>query len=319
MYADLTEIEKKYHVTNFPLNIALEVTNNCNLNCVMCHNDQLTRKRGYMSMILYKKIVDEIAKENKGTRLWLDFYGEALLAGWKLYYMIDYAKKRGLTNVCINTNGTLMNREYVDMLLDSGVDYISLDCDGYSKEIYERIRVNGDRDVFYSNVEYLLKEKQRRNSKVIVDVKVIEMEENRSEIPLIVKHWRSRGAWTAVRRCADWVLKDDDLKEAVDNHNRIACGHLLGTLAITWDGVVPQCVWDADVSNMIGDVTKESIKTVWERNNRTLVSIHMNHEWDRLNSLCQSCCDWMYIGEQRYDENGDEIRRSYDNNQKIFE
>ena len=127
-----------------------------------------------------------------------------MLVGYKLYYMIDYAKKKGLQNVCINTNGTLMKPEYSDMLLDSGCDYISLDCDGFSKEVYESIRVGGKRDVFYSNVEYLLAEKKRRNSKVIVDVKVIEMEKNRDEVGLIVQYWRERGAWTAVRRLITW-------------------------------------------------------------------------------------------------------------------
>ncbi len=318
MYADLSKIEQNYHITEFPLNVAIEVTNNCNLNCTMCQNDQLTRKRGYMSMTLYKRIIDEVAKENKGTRIWLDFYGEPLLAGWKLYYMIDYAKKKGLTNVCINTNGTLMNKEYADMLLDAGVDFISLDCDGYSKKVYESIRVNGNRDIFYANVEYLLEEKKRRNSSVVIDVKVIEMDENRDEIPQIVKHWNARGAWTAVRRCGDWVFENNSVGDSVQNDNRIACGHLIGTLVVTWSGEVPQCAWDADASNIIGDVNKETIKTIWERHNKELCSVHMNHEWDKLNHLCKNCDDWKYVGEERYDEQGNKIEKNYDSEKKML-
>lgn len=318
MYADLSKIEHNYRITEFPLNVAIEVTNNCNLNCTMCQNDQLTRKRGYMSMTLYKRIIDEVAKENKGTRIWLDFYGEPLLAGWKLYYMIDYAKKKGLTNVCINTNGTLMNKEYADMLLDAGVDFISLDCDGYSKKVYESIRVNGNRDIFYANVEYLLEEKKRRNSDVVIDVKVIEMDENRDEIPQIVKHWSARGAWTAVRRCADWVFEKNPVGEPVQNDNRIACGHLIGTLVVTWNGEVAQCAWDANASNIIGDVNKETIKTIWGRHNRELCSVHMNHEWDKLNHLCKNCADWKYVGEERYDEQGNKIEKNYDSQKKML-
>jgi len=171
MYEEInSELEKRFVISEFPLNIAIDVTSNCNLNCRMCAHDKLTRAKGFMSMSLYKKIIDEIAQENKGTRIWLDAYGEPLLAGWKLYYMIDYAKKKGLYNVCMNTNGTLLKKEYADMLLDSGIDFISLDCDGFSKEVYEKIRINGDRDVFYQNAEYLLEEKKRRNSNVVIDV-----------------------------------------------------------------------------------------------------------------------------------------------------
>ena len=142
MYEEINEqLEGKYKLTAYPLNIGIEITNNCNLNCIMCNHDKMKRTKGFMQLDTYKKIIDETAIEQPGTRIWLDFYGEALLAGWKLYYMIDYAKKAGLTNICINTNGTVMKQEYAEMLIDAGVDYISLDCDGFTKEVYESVRV----------------------------------------------------------------------------------------------------------------------------------------------------------------------------------
>ena len=42
--------------------IYVEITNHCNLNCIMCNNDKLKRKRGFMDISLYKKIIDEIVK-----------------------------------------------------------------------------------------------------------------------------------------------------------------------------------------------------------------------------------------------------------------
>lgn len=316
MYADLTKLEDKLVVTEYPLNIAVEVTNFCNLNCIMCGNDKLTRPRGYMSMDLYKKIIEETARENKNTRIWLDFYGEALLAGYKLYYMIDYAKKSGLGNICINTNGTLLKKEYAEMLLDSGVNYISIDCDGYSKEVYEKIRVGADRDKFYANVEYLLKEKKRRNSNVTVDIKVIEMEENKEEIPQIIKHWKELGAWTAVRRCSAWVGMEE--KEKTRDEIRVACGHAVGICGITWDGEVAGCAWDADIAFGFGNINEKSIKEIWQERNRSLVATHLEHRWDDLPEECKKCNDWKNVGEIRTDENGNPIERNYDMEEKIY-
>lgn len=96
---------KKFEMKEFPLNVIVEVGNHCNLNCTTCINDKLTRKKGFMDIFLYKKIIDEIADNNVYCRVWLDFYGELLLVKYKLYYMIDYAKKKGLKNININTNG----------------------------------------------------------------------------------------------------------------------------------------------------------------------------------------------------------------------
>ena len=43
-----------------------------------------------------------------------------------------------------------------DMQLDSGIDFISIDCDGFSKEVFEKIRVNANRDIVYNNIENLI-------------------------------------------------------------------------------------------------------------------------------------------------------------------
>ena len=42
MYADINEIEKNYEVKNFPLNIIIEPSNYCNLNCTTCANNKMT-------------------------------------------------------------------------------------------------------------------------------------------------------------------------------------------------------------------------------------------------------------------------------------
>ncbi|MCR5331028.1 MAG: radical SAM protein, partial [Lachnospiraceae bacterium] len=179
MYEDLKELERKYKISDFPLNIIIEPGNYCNLNCTTCVNNKLTRPKGAMNAFLYKKIIDEIAKENPYTRIWLDFYGEPLIQKWKLFYFIDYAKKKGLQNIEMNTNGTLLDTEMAEMLLDSGIDFISIDCDGFSKEVYEKIRVNANRDITYSNIENILKRKEERKlEKPIIEIKVMEMEEN---------------------------------------------------------------------------------------------------------------------------------------------
>lgn len=317
MYAEINEeLEKKYKVTDFPLNVAIEVTNHCNLNCIMCHNDKITRPKGFMSADTYRRIIDEVAKENPATRIWLDFYGEALLAGYKVYWMIDYAKKKGLTNICINTNGTVMKKEYADMLLDSGIDYISIDCDGFTKKVYESVRKNANRDVFFNNVEYLLAEKKQRKSNVIIDVKVMEMKENASEIDIITKYWSKKGAWVAVRKLSDWPGVEMGI--SISQDDRITCGHAAGTAAISWDGILAGCAWDCDCKMACGNIWDDSIKSMWLKRNEDFLKLHFEHRWDELPEMCRTCDNWKSIGEMRYDENGKEIIRNYGEKEKIF-
>lgn len=319
MYEDIKEVESKFEIKDFPLNIIVEPGNYCNLNCTTCANNRLTRPKGTMNILLYKKIIDEIAEVNPYTRLWLDFYGEPLLQKYKLYYMIDYAKKKGLVNIELNTNGTLLDEEMAEMLLDSGISFISIDCDGFSKEVYEKIRVGGDRDVTYKNIEYLLKRKKERGlERPIIEVKAMEMDENKHEVDKIIQYWRERGAWTTTRRLISWAGMCDEIKPET-SEDRIACGNAIGIFAITWDGKAVNCVMDVDAQYVCGDVTKESIKDIWMRHNKNMVSKHMEHKWDELPEICKGCTDWAIIGEERFDEHGNPVTKNYQHDSKMLE
>ena len=232
--------------------------------------------------------------------------------------MIDYARKKGLKNIEINTNGTLLDREMAEMLLDSQISFISIDCDGFSKEIYEKIRVGANRDITYANIEYLLKRKKELGlSKPIIEVKVMEMAENKAEINDIINYWRARGAWTTTRRLISWAGMCDDIRPEVST-DRIACGNAVGILPITWDGKAANCVMDVDAQFVCGDVNKESIKNIWKHRNETMVSKHMEHKFNELPDICKQCTDWTIIGEERFDENGNPVQKNYELNNAML-
>ncbi len=319
MYEALDGLEKKFKLTEFPLNVAVEPTNACNLNCTVCANNALTRKRGFMNMLLYRKIIDEIAKENPYTRIWLDFYGEPLLSKHKLYYMIDYAKKMGCKNISMNSNATLLDQEMTEMLLDADIDFISFDCDGFSKNIYEKIRVGADRDVVYHNIEYFLKRKKERGKEnVKAEVKIMEMEENKEEVEQVMDYWREKGAWTAKRRLLTWGGAVDSIK-INGHHERIACGWGIGICAINWEGKVANCAVDADAKVIWGDVNTSSIKEIWQKRNEKMVTAHITHNFEALPEICQNCNDWHIIGEERFDEKGNPIQKSYAQDHELFQ
>lgn len=322
MYENVEQVSKKFQIYDFPLNIVIEPCNFCNLDCIMCAHDKLTRKKGKMDIRLYKRIIDEIALENPNTRIWLDFYGEPLLLQFKLFYLIKYAKKKGLSNVCVNTNGTLLTEEISEMLIDSEIDFISIDCDGFSKEVYEKIRVNANRDDVYKNIEYFADKLAQCHKKgirtPIVEVKIMEMEENKHEIELVMDYWRKRGLWTTKRRLISWAASSENIHIDV-NIQRQPCAHAIGIFVITWDGKATNCVMDVDGKFICGDVRQESIKSIWQRRNRTLIEKHMNHKWSELPDICKKCSDWFIVGEERFDENGIPVKKNYDKKKEMLE
>ena len=319
MFEDVHALENKLHKSVFPLNVAIEITNRCNLNCVMCNNDKLTRDRGFITLPLYRKIIDEISVCSPNARVWLDFYGEPLLAGSKMYYLIDYAKKKGLTNVCLNTNATLLNQDMADMLLDSGLDFISFDVYGFSAEVLQCVSRGANRDNIYRNVEYFLAEKQRRGiTQMVAEVKVLDLPENHHEIDKIISFWRERGAWTTLRRAITWggSVEIKELSETATD--RVACGYAVGLCAITWEGDIATCALDANAETVFGNVKNSSIAEIWKKRNYELVDLHLTHQFARLPDICQRCQDWRVIGEERWDAEGRPLVKSYDDSQKML-
>ena len=100
---------------------------------------------------------------------------------------------------------------------------------------------------------------------------------------------------------------------------RIACGYGIGTCAITWEGKVVNCTIDADAKIVWGDVNTSSIKEIWQKRNKELLTAHINHQFETLPEICQNCNDWQIIGEERFDEKGNQMNKNYSLDHELFQ
>ena len=87
------QFEKKIILGDVPYSLSIEATAYCKLRCTMCANRKLKRKKGYMELDLYKKIIDEVTSVSTNFNLWLNGYGESFLNA-DIFDMIKYAKDK---------------------------------------------------------------------------------------------------------------------------------------------------------------------------------------------------------------------------------
>jgi len=100
---------KKLLTLKGPRIIFIEPTNYCNYKCTICPITSMKRKKGFMNLDLFKKIVDEAS--NIGIkRINLQMYGEPLLHP-KLLEMIRYAKSKKSFEVWFDTNVYLLDEK----------------------------------------------------------------------------------------------------------------------------------------------------------------------------------------------------------------
>jgi len=294
------EILKKYidqykkEVYKFPPVILVELNTFCNLNCIMCPQDKLTRSKGNMDFNLWKKIIDEVKKESPGTEIWPALMGEPFALGKDLFKYIKYASLNNI-KIFLNTNLLLFKEEYLDDLFNSGIQKIIIGMDGIKKETYEKIRVNSDYDKFMKKLKFILNERKKRNlTSPEISLQYIVMEENYNEEEEFIEYWENQGfeLTLKIKRRTGWSdgVKPDHEIVNLNKNERIPCTWLLRQMTIFWNGLVPQCDGDWNGEKIEGDVKNQTIKDIW---NGSLKKVRDMHLSDNYNFWpCNVCEDW---------------------------
>ena len=118
-------------VTDFPLHLDIEITSHCNLLCTMCPRTHRVQRgewiNKHMSIEQFRSIIDE-GSANGLRAINLNNFGESFM-NKDLFQMISYAKERGIIDVMVHTNGTIMSEKIARKTIDSGLDKLVFSID----------------------------------------------------------------------------------------------------------------------------------------------------------------------------------------------
>ena len=277
----------------FPQNIVLETTTFCNLNCVICTHEKLSRKKATMRWPLYIKLVEEIAtKGNDSTRLFLCFFGEPLMDK-HFADRVFFAKQKGIKNVVINSNLNLMTKELSKELVEAGLNNIFVGLDATTKDVYAQIRHGGDFEKTVNNVLYYKKMLDTFGSddQQIV-VQFIETPLNSHQKNQAVEFWNKHGIKVKVRPMVTWQGVNGFNNDEIELKNRIPCHFVMNVFPITADGKAVYCGCDYDGRSIFADMSDNSIEKVWSVLKKEQRQIQLACEWDKLPEFCRVCTDW---------------------------
>lgn len=258
---------RQFYCNFFPSRLWIEPTSLCNLRCIMCLNKELNRRQhGYMDLDLYKKIIDECS--GKIYDIYLHHRGESLLNP-DLFEMIKYAKENRIYTR-LHTNGTLLNKEMAEEVIESGLDFLSFSFDGYDKETYESIRIGGRFEMVLGNIINFLRLKRYLHSKKPYTVlTVIEFPDKKGELKLHKEEFmkRFRGLpldSIRIRAPHNWA---GGYKNRYNTHrilkSFIPCTFLWYSLTILWDGTILPCPQDFFGRLRLGNIKDGSLQEFW--------------------------------------------------------
>jgi len=294
---------------SFPKVILIDTISYCNLRCSMCVHKEMVRKKGIMPWNLFTKIIDEIAEVDKNVRVWMVFFGEALLLKRKtpsIFDMIAYAKSKGLTDVVLNSNGNLLDHKAAKGLIESGLDAIYIGIDAFKPETYAKVRVGGNYEKTVNNVVNLIELKRQMNSEnPKVFVQFVEMDINTNEKEDFIKFWAAKGAIVKIRPKVSWAGMINAPNLILGNEERWPCYWAMQTISITDTGKVVTCAVDLDAKYVAGDVNEKPLKEIWNGGLKKLRHLHISKKFEDLPEICRDCKDWQSARADYYKDIGD--------------
>lgn len=280
----------------FPKVVLIDTVSYCNLRCSMCVHDKMTRKKGFMPWEIFIKIIDEIASENKNTRIWMVFFGDPFVMKRHkptIFDMIKYAKGKGLTDVVINSNGNLMDEAASRLLIDSGLDAIYFGVDAVTPETYAKLRVGGNYEKAVNNIKALIRlKKETGTSTPKIFVQFVEMDLNVHEKDSFIAFWSKEGVSVKIRPKLSWAGRISAPNLVLGNRDRWPCHWAMQTVSITDQGKVVTCAVDLDAQFVAGDIASQTIKEIWNGALKELRNKHLSGDFGHLPPICRDCRDW---------------------------
>lgn len=281
-----------------PQVVNLEVTNTCNLRCVNCPNKDMQRKRGFMEMETYEKVIDECVKLGI-SNIYLSGVGEPTLHRL-LVEQVAYAKTRGVKVLTLYTNATLLTPQLSEELIRAGLDRLNVSIDAATSKTYSKIRLPGNLEVVEENLRSLidLKAKIRSQTPQVV-VKFMRESGNAAKVGLFKRKWKGLANEVFISFPHNWggaiTIKKPEWRGSV---KRDPCSMIFRLMSVCWDGKVSLCCLDSEAEVLLGDVRETSIKEIWHSPNlQDVRQAHLDADFGRI-PLCAKCSIgdvwWLY-------------------------
>lgn len=290
-----------------PYLVFIDPSNVCNQQCTYCPTGdhelikKIGRKNHIMDLEMFKKIIDQFndfPDQVKTLRLYKD--GEPLLNP-DFCKMVRYAKESGLfKSIDTTTNGTILDESLIRDLISSGID-----------KIFLSVPINYT-DEYVRNITWLY---LPCNNKIEIFAKIAGDFITKEQQDIFMKIFTPITDSCAIEHTAPcWPGYDcDDINTEVGIYGQpvqediLVCPYVFYSLSINSNGTVSHCFVDWKNDFLLGDLTKTTVKKVWDGGLLRWIRISMLLGNRYMIRNCGTCQHHMYGQPDNIDDFRDEL------------
>ena len=286
-----------------PFVVFVDPASACNFSCQFCptgHHDligETGRYQGVLKLDVFTKLIDDLQEFSnpiKVLRMYKD--GEPFL-NKNLAKMIRYAKDSGrVPYIDTTTNGSLMTPERLGPVLEAGLDKINISVDGMNREQYLTFTgYDFDFDTFVSNVKWLYTNKGDTEVVIKIPSELLSSAQHQEFLDTFGDYC-DRIFIENFAPC--WPEFDVELHTGINITTGIyqqpispteTCPYIFYSISVNADGLVSSCFLDWGRKLVVGDVRRQSLKSIWHGD--AMNALRRQHlEGKRCqNPVCGSC------------------------------
>lgn len=304
---NLTEEEKKtqrqHHLrSEFPYSYDISLGEwPCNNRCRMCpaFSNPVKKKR-----FISDEVLERACREfgDRDTQLEVSAMGETFLHPKADEYLFTMRRLCPNAKIIVATNGTLLDRERCEKIVDSGIDVLQFSLNAGSAESYKWLTGRDDYERLCKNLETLAEVKRERNATHLhTFTHIIGIKELAHEFDSFLERWRGIVTTVHVRNFGNWAGTVDENQVTPAEHQNIPeerypCAWPFFASKVQPDGSVAKCFihcLDGDDSESLGNIMEQSYESIWKGEKIQRVRQAMlENKADKLLKYCKNCIVW---------------------------
>lgn len=286
-------IFKKTRLKGMPVFLQIEPSSICNYYCPMCPRQsiQIKREKELLSYELFHKLLQETGDNLIFLALWN--YGEPFLNP-DLFKMIKLAKKYHIITG-ISSNGSMLNENIINELLDSGIDYLIFSIDGADKNTYEQYRKGGDFNKVIMNIKKLVTQKIKFKKPLpFINLQCLLLKNTIKEMESFIALGNKIGVDKVSFKKLHFrhlinkdLLPEGEMFSRQKETDRFCSRPYLGAVVLS-DGNILPCCNDLSSKYIMGNISKNSFSSIWNSNYFVSFRDNMLKNFSKID-ICKDC------------------------------